>query len=202
MRVAAPALLPIFRSRLQGELLALVLSDPAREWTVDALAVATAHPYQTVASEIRRLSTAGLLLNRSIGRSKLIRADADNPYMAPLAQLVLMSFGPPLVIGEEFGQVSGVEELYIVGSWAARYEGDVGPPPGDVDVLVVGRPDRDAVHDAARRAELRLRRDVDVTIRSSQRWAEADDGFTRGLRSSPLLQVPVRRDFTVAQATP
>jgi hypothetical protein len=35
MRTAAPALLPVFRSRLQGVLLSTVLGQPDREWTLE-----------------------------------------------------------------------------------------------------------------------------------------------------------------------
>ena len=78
-----------------------------------------------------------------IGRSKLLHANADSPYFPPLARLVVMSFGPPLVIGEEFGTLSHVERVFIYGSWAARYAGEQGPAPHDVDVLLIGTPDRD-----------------------------------------------------------
>lgn len=189
MRTAAPPLLPVFRSRLQGDLLALMLGDPEREWTIDELATATGRPYQTVSNELRRLEVGGLLVRRTVGRGKFVRVDTANPYLSPLSQLVLMSFGPPLVLTEEFGEVDGVEEVLLFGSWAARYSGEPGPPPRDVDVLVVGTPDRDAVHEAARRAEGRLRREVNVTLRSRERWEGDDDGFTLQLRRSPLVRL-------------
>jgi DNA-binding transcriptional ArsR family regulator len=190
VRAAAPALLPVFRSRLQGEVLALVLTDPGVEWTVDELARRTGQPYQTVGSEVRRLRDADLVVARSVGRTKLVRANEDSPYFRPLAQLAVMSFGPPLVVGEEFGRLAGVSHVIIYGSWAARYAGESGPAPRDVDVLLVGAPDRDAAYEAARRAEERLGREVNVTIRGVQDWQSAADGFTRQLRSSPLLEIP------------
>jgi predicted nucleotidyltransferase len=190
VRTVAPALLPVFRSRLQGELLALILTNPNVEWTVDQLAERTGQPYQTVANEVRRLQAADLVVARPIGRSKLLRANSASPYFRPLAQLALMSFGPPLVIQEEFGALEGVQEIFIFGSWAARYAGESGPAPHDVDVLLVGAPDRDVAYDAARRAEQRLSREVNVTIRSIDHWRSGSDGFTRQLRSSPLLEIP------------
>lgn len=195
MRTKAPALLPIFRSRLQGELLALVLADPTTERTVDDLAERTGHPYQTVANEVRRLQAADIVLARSIGRSKLLRANTDSPYFRPLAQLALMAFGPPLVVEEEFTPVNGIERIFIFGSWAARYADESGPAPRDVDVLLVGAPDRDAAYEATRRVEQRLDREVNVVIRGPEEWHAATDGFTRQLRSSPLLEIePHARD--------
>lgn len=188
---AAPALLPVFRSRLQGEVLALIFADPAAEWTAEDLAQRTGHPRQTVGNELRRLESADLVSARMIGRSKLIRANADSPYFRPLAQLVLMSFGPPLVVGDEFGGLTNVDHIYIYGSWAARYCGESGAAPNDVDVLLVGTPDRDDAYEAARRAEQRLGREVNVTVRDRAHWQAATDGFTRQLRSSPLVEIPM-----------
>src|SRR5260370_9039125 len=103
-----------------------------------------------------------------------------------------MSFGGGLVVGEEFGGRGGVSQVIIYGSWAARYGGESGPAPRDVDVLLVGAPDRDAAYEAARRAEERLGREVNVTIRGVQDWQSASDGVTPQLRASPLLEVPRR----------
>ena len=40
-----------------------------------------------------------------------------------------------MVISEEFGTVDRIEQLMIYGSWAARYEGEAGPAPNDVDYV-------------------------------------------------------------------
>jgi hypothetical protein len=190
VRIAAPALLPVFRSRLQGVLLSLVMGQSDREWTVEELAAASGEPYPTVGTEVRRLQGAGLVTVRTVGRSKFLRADTASPYFGPLAQLVMMSFGPPLVVSEELATLPGVDQAFIFGSWAARYAGEVGPAPHDVDVLLVGTPDRDEVYDAADRAQRRLGREVNVTLRSPDRWENDQDGFTVQVRSSPLLLVP------------
>ena len=137
------------------------------------------------------LESADLVTVRMIGRSKLVQANAGNPYFEPLARLALMSFGPPYVIRQEFGALGNVEGLFIYGSWAARYAGEQGPAPRDVDVLLIGEPDRDAVYEATRRAEERLGHEVNVTIRDAERWKNAADGFTRQLRSSPLVEIPL-----------
>lgn len=189
MKTAPPPLLPVFRSRLVGNLLALLLLDPTRKWTAEELAERTQAPYPTVTKELRRLAQAGLLQTETIGRTKLVRADESNPYFRPLADLIALSFGPPLVIAEEFGKVDGIEDLYVYGSWAARAAGEPGRTPNDVDVLVLGRPDRDDVYDAATRAERRLGREVNTTIRTPEQWRKADDAFARQVRSSPMIAV-------------
>lgn len=190
VRATAPALPPIFRSRLQGDLLAFVLADPDRQWTVEELARRTGEPYQTVATEVRRLQQADLLDASTIGRTKLLSTNEANPYFKPLGQLATMAFGSPIVISEEFTPLDGIESIYIYGSWAARYSGESGPDPNDIDVLVIGQPDRDDVYDAARRAQQRLTREVNVTQRTRQQRNTARDGFSQQIRASPMVEVP------------
>lgn len=192
MPAEAPPLLPVFRSRLQGEILALTLPDPDREWTVDELAERTGEPYQTVAAEVRRLQGAEVLNATTVGRTKLLTANRESPYLLPLSQLATMAFGPPTVIADEFDPVEDIEAIFIYGSWAARYEGESGPSPKDIDVLVLGKPDRDEVFDAARRAERRLGREVNVTQRTRRQWELAGDGFAEQVRTSPMVEVPYR----------
>lgn len=194
MPAEAPPLLPVFRSRLQGEILALTLPDPDREWTVDELAERAGEPYQTVAAEVRRLQGAEVLSATTVGRTKLLTANRESPYLRPLAQLATMAFGSPMVIADEFGPVDDIHAIFIYGSWAARYEGEPGPSPKDIDVLVLGKPDRDELFEAARRAERRLGREVNVTQRTRRQWKTATDGFAEQVRSSPIVEVSVDRD--------
>lgn len=44
-----------------------------------------------------------------------------------------------------------MDQAYIYGSWAARYLGEPGPVPQDVDVLAIGTASDDDLYDAARK---------------------------------------------------
>jgi predicted nucleotidyltransferase len=92
--------------------------------------------------------------------------------------------------------MSEVHGLFIFGSWAARYQGERGRTPGDVDVLVVGAPDRDDVFDASERAGHRLARDVNVTVVSCERWRTASEPFLQEVHRRPL--VPLQAEETCA----
>lgn len=190
VKLPAPPLLPVFRSLLIGDLLALVLVHPERSWTMEDLADRVRAPYPTLTAEIRRLEHANLITIRFVGAPKLITANTDHPYVGPLTELVVMAFGPPVVVAEEFAKVAGIEGLWLYGSWAARHAGVAGRPPADIDVLVVGDVDRDEVYDAARRAEHRLGREVNPTIRTTRACKRADDAFAATVKDSPMLALP------------
>ncbi len=181
-------MLPLLRSRLQAEVLTLILLGPELEWSLTDLASRTGASVSTVQREVDRAKQAGVVSSRRLGSARLVRA-AASPLTAPLAELLLRSFGPRQVLAEELSGVEGIEAAYLFGSWAARYAGEAGRAPADLDVLVIGAPDRDDLDDAAQRAEERLAREVNVTIRSAAWWREGADGFHTDVTRRPLVPV-------------
>jgi predicted nucleotidyltransferase len=194
MRSSAPPLAAIFRSQFQGELLAMVLIDPDR-FTISALARSLRAPVASVHREVTRLERAGLLVTTKIGRALMVAGDETNPAFKSLRELVMIAFGPRQVVAEEFANLTGVAKLLIFGSWAARYSGELGATPGDVDALVVGEPKRDELFEAAEPAESRLKQPVNATVVSPERWIASSEPFLREVQRRPLV------DLTRASAT-
>ncbi len=194
MRSAAPALLPVFRSKLQADVLAALLLNPEREYTLTDLARRFDAPLSTVHYEVKRLTEAGLLRRRNVGRSAIVQANSSNRLVKPLTELLFLSWGPMQVVAEEFAGLDGVERVLIFGSWAARYLQWHGPPPHDLDVLVVGRPRRESVYDAADGAEQRLAMPVNPVIRTADAWRNATDPLVQQIQSGPFVTVLVPDD--------
>jgi DNA-binding transcriptional ArsR family regulator len=141
MRSEGPALLPVFRSQHQAELLMWLLLHPDQEFSVSDLAVRLGVPLSTLHREVVRLDRAGLIASRTSGRNRLLRAETAHPAAAALTQLLEITFGPKAVVAEEF-TIPGAVVVLIFGSWGALNAGQAGPPPHDMDVLVVGTVDR------------------------------------------------------------
>jgi hypothetical protein len=187
-------LLPILRSRHQAELLTVLLLHPDRAYTLTDLAGLLKVPASTLHREVERLLDAELIKARNVGRARLLQANEANRLVEPLTRLVVSAFGPHRVIAEEFADVNGIEMLVIYGSWAARYNGAPGPPPNDIDVMVVGQPRRTDVYEAAERASDRIGFPVNPTIRSLARWRAADDALLREIHESDTVTVIERGD--------
>jgi DNA-binding transcriptional ArsR family regulator len=189
-RGPAPSLLPILRSQQQGEILALLLGDPDRELSLTEISRLTGAPHPSVYREVRRAEKTGLLTSRKIGNTRLVRAQTDSPYYAGLADVLTKAFGVPAVLAKALQDVSGIEDAYIYGSWAARHDGQPGTRPvGDIDVLVLGQPDRDQLYQALGTAEQHLGRPVQATIRDPG-WLESGSGsFHDSVTSRPMLKL-------------
>lgn len=185
MRTEAPLLAPIFRSDGQARLLAeLILGGDELSLTdlADRIGVA----YATVHREVARLLDAGVLRERQIGRSRLISVDPASPLAAPLRQILLVSAGPQVLLAEELRVVAGISAAFIYGSFAARSAGVPGPPPADIDLMIVGTPDIDEVHDVCDRVQEAVGRPINPTVLTPMEAAE-DNGFLRHIAAHPTV---------------
>lgn len=186
----SPSLLPIFRSQQQAELLALLLGDDDLELSLTELAARLGMAFASVHREVERAEAAGVVTSRKVGNTRLVRANPRSPYFPGLADILTRAFGVPAVLSEALRSVPGLSAAYVFGSWAARFHGAASRTPvNDIDVLVLGDPNRDALFARIPRAEERLGRPVQVTIRPGD-WLEAGEGsFHATVTSRPLVPI-------------
>jgi predicted nucleotidyltransferase len=189
MRSSVSRLAPIFRSHTQAELLAAIYLRPEQRWTLAALARELEVAPSTLHAEIHRLEQAGLINASEIGRARMLTPNADHPIFEPLTEILSYMFGPPTVIAEEFATLPGVERVLIFGSWAARMSGEPGPPPRDIDILLIGEADRVDVYAAADRAQERIGMPINPVLASAARWTAASDGLIREIKASPVIEI-------------
>lgn len=194
MRTDPPTLLPLLRSQVQGNLLALTYLNPTHEYTVTEASRRVGASVKATQQEVDRLVAAGILADRRHGNNRLVRAVTDSPLSRPLTDLLAVTYGPLPVLTEELRRVPGIDSAFLYGSWAARYSGEPGSPPNDVDVLVVGEADPDELDLAAQRAEARLGgREVNIRRVRARVWEQPTDAdaFLASVRSRPLVQLAI-----------
>ena len=98
-------------------------------------------------------------------------------------------------------QIDGVDEAHIFGSWAARYSGVDGPPPSDIDVLLIGTVERRAASAVSAELTRRLGQDVNAYRVSTQMWeSDTPDAFIADVKSHPLIELKGRSEFEAAYA--
>ena len=189
MKVPAPSLAPILRSDAQGRILARVLVDPEKSYSLSDLVAWSRTSMPTVTREVRRAEEAGIVVTEKVGPIRFVRAGVDHPLYDSVRRVVLATYGPPVVVAEEFADVEGADAVLLFGSWAARYAGEPGRAPNDVDVLVVGAADRDVVDEAAERVERRIGMPVHATVRTCSQWESGRESFIREVKSRPVVTV-------------
>ncbi|WP_382310162.1 hypothetical protein [Herbiconiux sp. UC225_62] len=182
---------PLLRSDTQGRLLAGLYLFPDRERTASQLAHDAETSLPTVLRELDRMVPMGYLMERFSGRNRYIRVNQEHPLYAPVAEILRYSYGPVAVIPGLLIPIPGIEEAYVYGSWAARLTGEVGSDPHDVDVIVVGSPDRQAIFEAAGRGSSALGRELSIRVVSRSAWDAGDSAFLRTVQARPLVPLPL-----------
>jgi DNA-binding transcriptional ArsR family regulator len=186
MRTEAPLLAPIFRSDGQARLLSVLLLTG--EFSLTDLAKYANLAYPTAHREVGRLLEAGILAERLVGRTRIVSANEASPLVPPLRDILLISSGPVALLAEKFDPIAEIEFAFLYGSFAARMLGVAGPSPHDIDVMVIGSPDAEAVYDACARVEDAVRRPVNPTILTRVE-AESDSGFLTHVFANPTVPV-------------
>jgi predicted nucleotidyltransferase len=190
VRTSSPQLLPIFRSEGQGRLLARVYLQADRPANIAELARELRLDDGALTREANRLERAGLVRSERVGRSRILHANQESPYYRDLYGLLLKAFGPAAVVGEELARVEGIERAYVHGSWAARYAGEPGPDPADIDVIVVGNPSSGLeLTRVSTDLFARLGREVNIVVVDPTDWEAPGSGFLREVQSRPLVPI-------------
>lgn len=123
-----------------------------------------------------------------MGRTRLIRANSESPLIDPLRQILLVATGPVALLAEELADVDGIDLAFLYGSYAARLRGVEGPPPQDIDVMIVGEPDPESIYAICDRVEAQVGRPVNPTILTRDEFYE-ESGFLEHIASNPTVPV-------------
>lgn len=183
--MSAPNALPLFRSEMQLRLLALLILQPERSWTLAELARALNAPASSVHRELRRIEAAGLLDREDSSRPHRFAGASNAPLFKPLRELLQMTVG---VEGElrDALDVPGVVAAVIHGSWAAGNP----RPDSDIDVVVVGDSDLRTLRRRTRGIAGRAGRRIDFMLFGVDEFRariSEGHGFARHLLDEPVV---------------
>ena len=188
-------LLPLLRSQTQGLMLAELYLHPDREFSLTDLASRTGSNVKTMHTEANRLTEAGFIKGHKVGNVRMLSADTTHRLAGPLGGLMIATYGPEPVLAELLGGQPNVRDAFIFGSWAARSAGIAGGIPQDIDVVVVGRPDRDQIFEIAEMAQKKLGVEVNIRVVRPERWDNPDgDHFTLHVQDSPLVRLNITEE--------
>jgi len=166
----------------------LFVIAPDRPASLTALSRETGVPLSTLQREVDVLERAGIVRSARIGPTRLVTANEKSPYHDDLESLLMKAAAPVPWFRDALAKVAGVTRAFIFGSWARRYGGADGPPPNDIDLLVVGEVSPNAIYAVARDAEEVFGVDVNPLVVSAEEW-DAPEGLVRRVKDGALIDV-------------
>jgi len=168
---------------MQVHLLALLLLQPERSWTLQELSDTLAAPQSSVHRELGRAEGAGIIRRDATARPHRFRAATDEPLHEPLATLLDRSVGVEEQLRTTL-ELPGVSAAVIYGSWVSGTR----RPDSDVDVLVVGDADLRELRRLVRPVGKAAGRTIDLTVLTADEFRRllADrSSFARRVLDAP-----------------
>jgi predicted nucleotidyltransferase len=191
---SAPSILPFFRSDQQLRIVAELFTGTATELPIGELAERARVAQATASREVARLEQHGIVVTRALGRNTLVSANWELPWANELRSILSKTVGVLGRIAEVLSRGAPVDEAYIFGSWAARYRGEPGQPPRDVDVLVVANVSLRSVQRSLAPIERDLGIEINAVVVEPIRWnAASPEPFIEQVRNGPLVPIPLGR---------
>ncbi len=184
----SPASLLLGRSKIRQRILALIMDAPERRMHLRAIARAVETSAGTAARELDRLENAGLLRRVREGNQVYFEARPNQPLYGAIRDIVRQTVGAPAVVCRHLSGLSGVERAVIFGSYAH------GPlkPDSDVDLLIIGTPDRNDLTERLEIAGLEIGRPVNEVVMTRDELdalRTRGDAFVRSLDLGPTITV-------------
>lgn len=184
----SPASLLLGRSRIRQRILALIMDAPEQRMHLRAIARAVETSAGTAARELDRLENAGLLRRVREGNQVYYEARPDQPLYGAIRDIVRQTVGVPAVIRWHLSGLAGVERAVIFGSYAH------GPlkSDSDVDLLIIGTPDRDDLTERLEIAGLEVGRPVNEVVMTRDELdarRARKDRFMESIDTQPSIEV-------------
>ena len=176
------------RSRIRQQILAILIDSPRERYHLREIARRAHTSAGTAARELERLSDASLVVSEREGRQRYFRVDTTSPLYEPVRDLVRRTIGAPAVLRRHLADIAGVKRAVIFGSYGqGQLKAD-----SDIDVLIVGKPDRDRLTEALEAAAGELGREVNEVVMAQDELEgrrARGDGLVRSIDAGRVIPV-------------
>jgi predicted nucleotidyltransferase len=146
----------LLRSKVTVKLLTLFLSNPEGEFYIRQLERELEEPVSAVRRELGRLESAGLISSQKRGNLKFHKVNLECPVYPELKSLFFKTEGIGKYLAEHLEELGRIQVAFVYGSFAE----DTAKLDSDIDLMIVGDVNTDAVSKVVNRAEKELRREI------------------------------------------
>ena len=179
------------RSRVRDRILLEFFAKPGTSCHVREMARRVKASAPTVGTELAELARLGVLQTHTVGRSLVYSVNERSPLLGEIRALVQKTIGVEGLIAKAFEELSGVDAIYIFGSYAAGTD----RAGSDVDLLLIGRTNRVALSEKLAPVERTIGREVNVVTKTEAQVRErkrSGDPFWRQVLGKPMIHVAGR----------
>ena len=158
----------LFTSRVRVRLLTLFLTHPTEALYIRQIARLTGETYNNVRQELQNLAQLGLILSERRANATYYRANVEHFLFPELKRIILKTEAVGDRLRQALSVLRNVRVTFIYGSTARGTE----VASSDIDLMVIGEVDLDALDGAIDSIEEELGRTVNYTLFSAGEWQE------------------------------
>ncbi|SRR5712692_9155605 len=176
------------RSRVRDRILLEFFAKPGTSAHVREMARRVKASAPAVGAELTELARLGVLQTQTVGRSLVYSINDRSPLLGEIRSLVQKTIGVEGLIKKAIEGLPGVDAAYVFGSHATGT--DTGR--SDIDLLVIGRPDRIALSEQLAPVERAIGRDVNVVAKTAAQVRgrrRSGDAFWRRVLGKPMIHL-------------
>ncbi len=153
----------IISSELTRKVLTQYFTHPEEKYYIRELAAMLNVDPGNLSKELRRFEKEGLFETEQKGRVKFYLLNPKHPLYNELKQIIFKTEGVEGSLRDIVDQFSDIEIAFIYGSYAKGGE----KKTSDIDLVVVGSPDRKRLTSKIRKLEDKLQREINFNIYAS-----------------------------------
>ncbi|HEV8654885.1 MAG TPA: nucleotidyltransferase domain-containing protein, partial [Candidatus Limnocylindria bacterium] len=172
----------------RAKVLTALFGERGRAFYQRELERVTGLPVVAVQRQLKRLSSAGLVVVGTAGGRRVYSADTRSAVYDEIASIVRKLRGPVAALRSALAVRRGVELAFVFGSFATGSA----TASSDVDLMVLGDDSARLVRAALAGAERELRRSINEHVMTTQEWKarlRKRDPFLSNVRVEPKLWV-------------
>jgi predicted nucleotidyltransferase len=156
----------LFTSRVRVRLLILFLTHPGEAFYIRQIVRLTGETYNNVRQELQNLAQLGLILSERRANATYYQANVQHLLFPELKRIILKTEAVGDRLREALTGLRDIRVAFIYGSTAKGTES----PSSDVDLMVIGEVDLDALDRAIDSIEEEIGRTVNYTLFRVEEW--------------------------------
>lgn len=156
----------LITSKSRVEILTWFVAHPGERFHYLQLANLLKASRPSIQKELKRLEDASLLLSQKEANIRFYWVNQEHPLYPEIKSIVFKTAGLADFLRESLEKIGQIEVALIYGSVAKNVE----DARSDIDLLVVGDVDMDALVGAVSRAEEAISREINLTTYDKKDW--------------------------------
>lgn len=152
--------LEITKSRLRKKIFSYFFTNPSANLYLREISAVLAEDPGNLSKELKRLEREGIFTSIIRGKQKYFSLNAKHPLYKEIKSVIFKTIGIEGSLKKIINGLEGVKLSFIYGSFAKDKENSA----SDIDLFIVGGPDRDKAMEQIEALEKKIQREINYNI--------------------------------------